>query len=102
MSYNLRIPKLFRPLAKEARAAGWTIQPLGSGHLCWRALRRGGDVVRVPKRLAREQSAPRAPARCWAMVPLILVTFTHSIVFLIPIMLRSHDDHSRHSPYPLV
>jgi hypothetical protein len=43
MSYNQKIPRDFRVLAKRARAAGWTITALGSGHLRWRSP--SGQVV---------------------------------------------------------
>jgi hypothetical protein len=33
----MKVPREFRGLADEARAAGWHIQPLGGGHLIWRA-----------------------------------------------------------------
>jgi hypothetical protein len=37
VSENRRIPRAFRTLAHEARAAGWHIHPLRGGHMIWRA-----------------------------------------------------------------
>lgn len=31
----MRVPKEYQPLAKAAKAAGWTLAITGSGHIAW-------------------------------------------------------------------
>jgi hypothetical protein len=33
----MKIPRDFRPLARSAHEAGWTVEQLGNGHFRWRS-----------------------------------------------------------------
>ena len=53
----MKIPKHLRPLARRARAQGWTITVTGSGHLKWNPPR--GQAVITGSTPQRHGHGPR-------------------------------------------